>query len=284
MDIKKNRWLFYFFSIPAIGIMYFFVVVFLRPPLDYIFPRVTYGINVNEGFNEILILLMIAALIPIAYAEDMMHKRNKDIDSDLPFFLSSFKDGIISGLDFINSWEAAARGKSPVRLAAQKVLKKIYLGVDFISALNIFAEELGTKNAYRISRIIAAAYLSGGRPGETLDIASKAYLELERFHRERLSRLKPYLYISYISLLIFLISAYILIGVFYPTTFRLSELGLAAPPSPEIYKGALFYASIIISFSSSLISSKLASGSVRPGLKHVIIMLIMIYIVFFYII
>lgn len=230
-----------------------------------------------------MLTVAIIAITPLAIVEHLIFRRMRLIDDDLPFFLSTLSESLKSGLDFIDAWELASVGKGPVREAARKALRKIYLGVDFMTAMDIFSDELGTKSAERVAAIIKAAYLSGGKPVETLSIAARAYQDLDRFRRDRLNRLSSFTYISYISLSIFLIAGYILITLFFPATSQLPALGIEITVPPVFYEGALFYASLIIGVSSTIVSSKLATGTVRASIKHLLITFIIIYFVFFYV-
>jgi len=248
-----------------------------------LYPQQYYFIIINHNFNKVLLTTAIIALAPLAVVEHLIFRRMRFIDDDLPFFLSTLSESLKSGLDFIDAWELATVGKGPVRDAARKALRKIYLGVDFMTAMDIFADELGTKSAERVAAIIKAAYLSGGKPVETLSIAARAYQDLDRFRRDRQNRLSSFTYISYMSLSVFLIAGYILITLFFPATSQLPSLGIKLTVPPVFYEGALFYASLIIGVSSTIVSSKLAAGTVRASIKHLLITFLIIYFVFFYV-
>ncbi len=283
MNIMKYRMVFYFFSLLFVPIGFVASLIIYGYSFTDLYPENIYLIIINRDFNEVLLTTVIIALVPIAVGEHLIYKRMRMIEDDLPFFLSTLSESLKSGLDFIDAWELAAVGKGPVREAAQKALKKIYMGVDFLSAMDIFSDELGTKAAQRVASIIKAAYLSGGKPVETLSVASRAYQDLDRFRRDRLNRLSSFMYISYMSVGIFLLAGYILLTLFFPATSHLPTLGLQVTVPSTFYEGALFYSSLIIGVSSTIISSKLATGSVRAGIKHMVIMFTIIYIVFFYI-
>jgi|Deesub1362A_J573_1020465.scaffolds.fasta_scaffold00003_68 pilus assembly protein TadC len=281
MDVRVLREYLYLASLVVGGVtLYISIVVFGFSFLD-LYPRIEFGIIVNPAFNKVFLITLTCALVPVAVAEHLMYKRLVDIDDDLPMFLSTLSDAVKTGMDFIGAWEVASKGDSPVREACKKALKKIYMGINMNRALELFAEELGTKSARRVASIVTAAFISGGTPVETLDIAAKAFMDLDRFRKSRLTRMAPFIYISYVSIAIFLVSGYILVTMFLPATMNLELLGIAVYSDKYFYQAALFYASLVIAFSSALISSKLATGSVRPGVKHIIIMNIIIYVVFF---
>ncbi len=281
MNEYKLRKTLYIISTILVVISLFIMIIEYRITPKELSLQLQYGIITNTLLNRILLLILIEALIPIAVAEHIIYKRYVSIDDDLPMFLSTLSDTVKAGMDFVKAWETSCKGYTPVRNACKKALGKLYLGVDFAKALDIFADELRTKSALRVKSIIFAAYTSGGKPGETLDIASKAYMDLDRFRRSRLTRMAPFMYISYMSIIIFLIAGYILIIVFFPATYNLRSMGLKVYGSSVFYESILFYGSIIVSISSALLSSKLSAGSIRPGIKHIVVMFIIIYISFF---
>ncbi len=283
MNIYKYRYFFYVMSLLLIPVGLVISLLIYGYSFGDLYPQQYYFIIINHNFNKVMLTVAIIAITPLAIVEHLIFRRMRLIDDDLPFFLSTLSESLKSGLDFIDAWELASVGKGPVREAARKALRKIYLGVDFMTAMDIFSDELGTKSAERVAAIIKAAYLSGGKPVETLSIAARAYQDLDRFRRDRLNRLSSFTYISYISLSIFLIAGYILITLFFPATSQLPALGIEITVPPVFYEGALFYASLIIGVSSTIVSSKLATGTVRASIKHLLITFIIIYFVFFYV-
>ena len=283
MNIYKYRYVFYISTILLVPISIVVSLIVYGYSFNNLYPTQYYFIIVNHDFNKTLLTILIISLTPLAVGEHLIYRRMRMIDDDLPFFLSTLSESLKSGLDFIDAWEIASVGKGPVRDAARKALRKIYLGVDFMTAMDIFSDELATKGAERVASIIKAAYLSGGKPVETLSIAARAYQDLDRFRRDRLNRLSSFTLVSYMSLAIFLIAGYILITLFFPATSQLPALGIQVNVPPVFYEGALFYASLIIGVSSTIVSSKLATGTIRPGIKHIFLSLVIIYIVFFYI-
>lgn len=283
VNILKYRNYFYVLSIIMVPIAFTLGLIIYRYSFSDLYPHHYNFIIINHSFNKFILTILIIALIPIGVSEHLIYRRMRMVDDDLPFFLSTLSESIKSGLDFIDAWEMASIGRGPVREAASKALHKIYLGTDFVTALDIFADELGTKSAERVASIIKAAYLSGGRPVETLSIAANAYRDLDRFRRDRLNRLSSFIYISYMSIAIFLIAGYIIIKLFFPATSDLPALGININIPPAFYEGALFYASLIIGVSSTIVSSKLATGTARAGVKHIVLIYIIIYLVFFYV-
>jgi archaellum biogenesis protein FlaJ (TadC family) len=146
-------------------------------------------------------------------------------------------------------------------------------GMSIESALASFAKRAGTDMAKKTTALLIAAINLGG------DLKSLFRSTSEFLHRildakdERNEQLKPYLSIIYVTLIVFIVTMFMLYNSL-SGLFEIQSSILKIQLTQEQLKVLLFDLAVLEALFGGLIASKLSSGTVYPGLKHSIVMLL----------
>jgi flagellar protein FlaJ len=94
-----------------------------------------------------------------------------------------------------------------------------------------------------------------------------------------------YVFIIYISFMVFLFIVYILAAYFLPvmpasTENAFAGMSLALDFDLDSYILLFFHAAMIQGFCSGLVAGKMGSGTIQSGLKHSIMMMSIAYLLF----
>ena len=252
--------------------------IFIHPVLS-----IEYGVFTDDGLNNLIIISSIAGLTPLAAYSEYRHRFDRRVEKSLSTLFSILSEGVRSGLSLIDSIARAGDSlRGPVGDVCREVARKAYMGIDFSDALTLFPKRLG-RYGKSVKNIIMSAYIGGGDVETAFDNASKAYIEYEKYKAARIEEIRPILFTSYISLMVLLIIAYVLMDYFLPGVYGMGGLLRGMQASIGFYKAVMLWMCIFIDLSSPILFSKIAYGDPRTGVKHVVIMLVITYIFFNYI-
>jgi flagellar protein FlaJ len=116
---------------------------------------------------------------------------------------------------------------------------------------------------------------------EVLDTSADLFSSLNEFKEEQYSNMKPYMMTIYMSTIIFLIIAYVVLHQFLAPLYAASagatteESGLLKGVLDiNYYTSILFWASIIESIFGGLIAGKIGDRVLSAGLRHSVILII----------
>ena len=251
--------------------------------VDHFIPN-NFGLSLNDW---IVLSLIILVGIPSSLIYEREYRRKREIDRNLPYLLREISDAQKIGMSLPRAiTEAAKREYGPLTLELKKFAAKISWGVPFPKAMETFMRRMDTPLARQASILILEAERSGGTLERIFESAEKFVQEILNIQSEREGQMRPYLYIVYIAFFIFIAVIVILYQAFFlPFSQEGINVGIGSlsgkitiPLGPLT---ALFLWFVIVEgFFSGLVAGKMSSGTVKHGLIHSSIMMLVGYIIF----
>jgi flagellar protein FlaJ len=184
---------------------------------------------------------------------------------------------------------SAERDYGPLTKEIKRLIAKMSFRVPLEKALQYFADRTGTTLARRSAMLISEANKSGGDIQESMESVAKHVQEIQYLERKRRATLKPFIGVMYISFAVFLVTVYLLITSFF-TRLANSNFGggggiagvgfnFVSLPLDQIIAVFLYMAMVEAMF-AGLVGGKMATGYIRDGLKHALLLMLICFIVF----
>ncbi len=173
----------------------------------------------------------------------------------------------------------------------KKLIAKISFRVPLERALQFFADATGTTLSRRSAMLISEANKSGGDIQESMESVAKHVQEIQYLERKRRATLRPFIGVMYISFAVFLVTVYLLISSFFKQLANTNFGGgggggvggigfnFVSLPLDKITTVFLYMAMIEALF-AGLVGGKMATGYIRDGLKHAILLMMICFITF----
>lgn len=227
---------------------------------------------------------LIIFLTPIAILTFLEEKWKKTVDMNLPHMLKEIVDGLSAGLSLPQALITVAKsgGFGPLNKPLKKLAVEVSWGSPFTEVLKDFTNYLDTHLARRLQGIIIEAYRSGGDIEGVFMTAAEHLDRLWELRKTRASEVRPFMFIIYISFVVFLVITYAFNNVLFKSLAETSELlagygvgGLIVSPTMSAFMSLiLFHAIILEGFFGGLIVGKITSGRIFSGLIHSVILLL----------
>jgi archaeal flagellar protein FlaJ len=244
-------------------------------------------------FDRFLLFAGILSLIPPALMYFMDSKRRDSIDNNIPHLIRDIADAGRSGMTLTRAIEISAeRDYGPLTQEIKRLIAKISFRVPLEKALQYFADRTGTMLARRSSMLIAEANKSGGDIQESMESVAKHVQDIQYLENKRRATLRPFIGVMYISFAVFLVTVYLLISSFFAqlanSNFGGGGIGgvgfnFVSLPLDKITAVFLYMAMIEAAF-AGLVGGKMATGYIKDGLKHAILLMMICFIVFVFLI
>ena len=242
-------------------------------------------------FDRFLLLGGILALMPPAIMYFYDSRRRDSIDNNIPHLIRDIADAGRSGMTLVRAIEISAeRDYGPLTKEIKRLIAKISFRVPLEKALQYFADRTGTTLARRSSMLIAEANKSGGDIQESMESVAKHVQEIQYLERKRRATLRPFIGVMYISFAVFLVTVYLLITSFF-TQLANTDFGagggslggvgfnFVSLPLGQITAVFLYMAMVEAAF-AGLVGGKMATGYIRDGLKHALILMMTCFFIF----
>jgi len=245
------------------------------------------GVKTNPRWDDLIVLGSIVAVFPSA-ATSFMDKRWRDaIDKNMPYLVKEIAEGTRAGLSFPRAIEASAeRRYGPLTKEVKRVVAQLSWGATLEETLRAFAGRVDTLSTKRTTFLLLEASRSGGNIQEILESIYDHVNTLDLVERERKSRIRPFIWISYLAFAIFVLVGVLIFKVFFANIVEVwarTPSGFLAQPIDLAAVTRVFYhMANIEAFTGGLIAGKMGEGSMGAGLKHALVLMIMGYLVFFF--
>jgi len=248
------------------------------------------GATGHFSIDRFLLLAGIMALVPPAIMYYFDAKRRDAIDDNIPHLIRDIADAGRSGMTLTRAIEISAeRDYGPLTSEIKKLIAKISFRVPLEKALQFFADRTGTMLSRRTAMLVAEANKSGGDIQESMESVAKHVQEIQYLERKRRATLRPFIGVMYISFAVFLVTVYLLISSFFKqlanTNFggggSIGGVGFSFVSLPLAKITAVFlYMAMIEAMFAGLVGGKMASGYVKDGLKHAILLMLICFVTF----
>jgi len=239
-------------------------------------------------YETILIALFAINAFPYTIANEIRSFRVRRLENELPEFLKQLASLNESGLTIV----AALRVLSTTNLGALtseviNIRKDIEWGKLVTEALQRFEARVGSAVVSKVVSILIKALESTDNIKAALfTAATDAEMYLE-FRKRMSNEMFVYTIIVYMTFAVFLFTIVVLsenfINIFTkieaPQTFTGASFTL---PDVEMLTRLFYHTTLLNGFFSGLVAGVMGSGSVRAGIKHSLLMVVVSLIVFHY--
>ena len=236
------------------------------------------------------------AFAPVVYVSYANHRYLRSVERNIPRFLEDIRERIDSGLILPKALlQAAATDYGPISHEIGIAMTKFSLGYDFKLSIMEACQKLRHRYMLQVGVILVEAYGAGGKVHDVLNSSVALFNGLEQHEEEKRSELKPYTQLVYISVVIFLVIALIIVSQFISPLDRLpsstnvastisgigSQFSAGISRMPVAYFESVFFISgIFESIFGGIVIGKIAEGSAFAGLRHTIILLLITIVMF----
>jgi archaeal flagellar protein FlaJ len=250
-----------------------------------------FGLVGKFSIDRFVLLGGIIALIPPAIVYLAESKRRDAIDNNIPHLIRDIADAGRSGMTLTRSIEISAeRDYGPLTSELKKLIAKISFRVPLERALQYFADATGTTLSRRSAMLISEANKSGGDIQESMESVAKHVQEIQYLERKRRATLRPFIGVMYISFAVFLVTVYLLISSFFKqlanTNFGgggggVGGVGFNFVSLPLDKITAVFlYMAMVEALFAGMVGGKMATGYLKDGLKHAILLMMICFVTF----
>ena len=256
-------------------------------------PNIPLGSLVGKfSFDRFLMLAGIIALVPPAIMYFFDSKRRDAIDNNIPHLIRDIADAGRSGMTLTRAIEISAeRDYGPLTKEIRRLIAKISFRVPLEKALQYFSDATGTMLSRRTAMLVSEANKSGGDIQESLESVSKHVQEIQYLERKRRATLRPFIGVMYISFAVFLVTVYLMISSFFSRLANSNFGGgggvggvgfnFVSLPLPKI-TAVFLYMAMVEALFAGLVGGKMATGYLKDGLKHAIILMMICFFTFIF--
>lgn len=245
--------------------------------------------------DTILGLGIVFALIPVAYITYNNYRYMNSVERSIPRFMRDILENTNSGVILPRALiQATTQDYGPISHEIAVAMTKFSMGYDFRSSIFEACERLRHPYMLQVGQIIVEAYAAGGKMREVLESSVVLFNGLEQYDEQKQSELRPYTQLVYISVVIFLIIAYIIVSRFIgplnnlpiaksagglPVAASSFAVGLSKIP-PVYFESIFFIAGVFESIFGGIVVGKIVNASASAGLRHSLVLLIITIVIF----
>ena len=225
-------------------------------------------------FHVFVVIGVIAGFIGPSILLILQDRRRNQIDSSLPRVLESIAEGLQAGLTLIESIEEVSKQDHGwISRELKTMVAQMSWGISIEDALESFANRVGTEMTKKTTALLTATIRLGGDLKSLFMSTAEFLHQMGEAKDERTEQLRPYLSIIYVTLVVFVVTMYMLYHSL-SSLFDLQSNILKVEMTQDQLKILLFDLSTLEAIFGGLVASKLSSGTMLPGLKHSVVMML----------
>jgi flagellar protein FlaJ len=243
-----------------------------------------------DVLDDHLIVALLIVLLPFGIFHQLWRRKVMDIEASIPEFLHRLSGINQVGLTLAQAIQVLVKADIGVlTYEIRKIQRDIDWGASVQEALVRFEVRIRTPTIARVVTLITTASRMTGDIGEVLNIAARDAAISENLKRERRSEMFIYTAIVYLVFIVFLFVVAIIDTQFLSALAELNTLtagDLTGSPVPIgstpiiTFERLLYHGCLIQALFSGLIAGQMGEGSLRAGVKHAAVMLIIALVVF----
>ena len=234
----------------------------------------------DKALDEFILLAVAVVVFPPSMADYIDYRWRKSIDENLPDLFRTIVQAQKTGMTLPQALEEVSkRDYGPLTKELKKINAQISWGMPFEEALQSFAKRVNTMLVRRTVPLIIEAGRSGGRTDKVFEPLGKFVNSILIMEKERKAQTRPYIAIIYVAFYVFIFTVVLLFKTFFVSIEGMPILG-SSIMSAEETKRLFFHMGALQAFFGGLIAGKMSEGKLNAGLKHSLVMLISVYLVF----
>jgi len=268
-----------------------FFAAFFTPQIYNLFIGLAAPLIIFLGtlYTDLLIIVALIIIIsPPAALYQMRRMWKRSVDRNLPELLRDVANAQATGMTFIRALEVSSqKDYGPLSFFLKKALAKVSWGVPYEAALSDMANRIDTSLVRKAILLIVETGRIGGNIREIMDLIARHTRSLENLERERLTAMRPNIFIIYLGFIVLVVSVVLIYTAFISELFSaelagsLGAIVLRKGPFTQLeYLRLYLHMTAIVAFFGGLIAGQMGEDSVRDGLKHAAIMLVITLMVF----
>ena len=242
-----------------------------------------------DVLDDHLVVALLVVLIPFGLFYHLWQKKVMAIEASIPDFLDRLAGINRVGLTLVQAIAILEKANLGVlSYEIKKIKRDLEWGASIQEALVRFEERIRTPAIARTVTLITKASLMTGDIGDVLTIAARDATMSEILKRERQAEMFIYTLIVYLVFIVFLFVVVVIDTRFLSVLAGVDTLALAGAagsmPVGNIavttFERLLYHACLIQAFFSGLIAGAMGEASLRAGVKHAAVMIIIAFVVF----
>lgn len=243
--------------------------------------------------DDHLIIAMLLIMIPYAVFYEMWRKNIQGMESLIPEFLERMAGINQVGLTIAQAISIMVNTNlGLLSYEIKRIKRDIDWGATFSDALLRFEDRVRTPLIARTVILITKASRMSGSIGDVLAIAASDAKMTYMLRRERLSDMFIYTAIIYLAFIVFIFVVGVITSQFIPVLGTVNTSGIPTGTGLsgitalglQAIKRLMYHAVLVQAIFSGLIAGQMGEGSLKSGIKHSCIMLIITLLVFNYVI
>lgn len=242
-----------------------------------------------DVLDDHLVVALLVILIPFGIFHYLWRRKAMAIEAGIPDFLDRLAGINQVGLTLVQAITILVKANLGVlSYEIKKIKRDLEWGASIQEALVRFEERIRTPAIARTVTLITKASLMTGDIGDVLTIAARDATMSEVLKRERQAEMFIYTLIVYLVFIVFLFVVVVIDTRFLSVLAGVDTLALAGAagsmPVGNIavttFERLLYHACLIQAFFSGLIAGAMGEASLRAGVKHAAVMIIIAFVVF----
>lgn len=234
----------------------------------------------GKNLDEFILLAVTVAVFPPSIVDYLDYRWKRSIDQNLPDLFRTIVQAQKTGMTLPQALEEVSkRDYGPLTKELKKMNAQISWGMPLEEALQSFAKRVNTALVQQSVPLIIEASRSGGRVEKVFGPLGNFVNSILLMEKERKTRTRPYIAIVYVAFYVFLFTIVLLFKTFFVSIEGMPLIGSAIMGAEET-KRIFFHMGAFQAFFGGLIAGKMSEGTINAGLKHSLVMLISVYLVF----
>lgn len=248
-----------------------------------------------RAFDDALVQAALFVMATFAVVYEVAQQRLQRLESAIPDMLERLASLNEAGVAVVSSFDRVRRSDlGELNDEVDRIWRDIKWGATVEQALDRFERRVQTPSVTRTVTLLTNSMRASNEIGPVLRIASEQARADQRLKRKRKQEMFTYLIVIYVSFLVFLVVIGAIDRVLIPNLPTQGALGgqgqgaVASTPSflqinsqkIDQYRLTFFHAGLIQATLSGLVGGQMGGGSIKDGVKHATIMLLITYLVF----
>lgn len=248
-----------------------------------------------RAFDDAVVQSALFVMASFAVVYEVSQQRLRRLESAIPNMLERLASLNEAGVAVVSSFDRVRRSDlGDLNDEMDRIWRDIKWGATVEQALDRFERRIQTPAVTRTVTLLTNSMRASNEIGPVIRIAAEQARSDQKLRRQRKQEMFTYLIVIYVSFLVFLIVIGAIDRVLIPNLPSQEALGgttgnaVGSAPSflqinsrkVEQYRLTFFHAGLIQATLSGLVGGQMSSGSVKDGVKHATVMLLITYLAF----
>lgn len=258
----------------------------LIPAVIAVFVFIFLILNKILSIFEAMIIAFLLAFTPYSVLITILERRKLRYEREFADFLFELSELVRGGIDPLRAIKVLSeRDLGSITKFVRIASRQTELGLSFERAMKNLANLLKSSLIANYAELVIQASYTGGAISSLIQKASSDMKTIIAIEEEKRAGLRQYMVIFYFAHVILLAICITMVIQFLPGLTQLGGFGFSPMGmfsqidlNVERVSESLFHLSVINALFGGLMVGKISSGSIRHGLKHSLILVLLSYI------